>query len=196
MSRRVPVLPTLIVLVAVGIMIWLGFWQLDRLHQKEGELVQLASNIDAPSVQFPADRSDQRLLFQRASLECRDPKDFVTQGAGKAGYRIIATCAGGGQVQLGTTLDLGAKISWAGGLVTGSIGQVPDSRPMIVTVFDRTPRELMLISDKPLAGLMANPRRSLDEIPNNHLSYAVQWFAFAGVALVIYVLALRKRGRG
>jgi len=31
--------------------------------------------------------------------------------------------------------------------------------------------------------------------PNNHLSYAIQWFFFAATALVIYVLALRKRWR-
>jgi surfeit locus 1 family protein len=30
-------------------------------------------------------------------------------------------------------------------------------------------------------------------IPNNHRSYAVQWFAFALIALIIYGLAVRKR---
>ena len=30
-------------------------------------------------------------------------------------------------------------------------------------------------------------------IPNNHRMYAVQWFAFAAIALLIYGLALRKR---
>jgi surfeit locus 1 family protein len=32
-------------------------------------------------------------------------------------------------------------------------------------------------------------------VPNNHLAYAVQWFLFAGVAAVIYALALRRRTR-
>jgi surfeit locus 1 family protein len=36
---------------------------------------------------------------------------------------------------------------------------------------------------------------SLDEIPNNHRFYAIQWFLFAGIALAIYILALRKRLR-
>jgi surfeit locus 1 family protein len=27
------------------------------------------------------------------------------------------------------------------------------------------------------------------------MAYAIQWFLFAGVAAVIYLLALRKRGR-
>ena len=34
---------------------------------------------------------------------------------------------------------------------------------------------------------------SPDTIPNNHLSYAIQWFLFAGIALIIYTLALRQR---
>jgi surfeit locus 1 family protein len=34
---------------------------------------------------------------------------------------------------------------------------------------------------------------STDSIPNNHRSYAVQWFIFAAIALIIYGLAMRKR---
>ena len=43
--------------------------------------------------------------------------------------------------------------------------------------------------------LNANTPPSLDAIPNNHLAYAVQWFLFAGVAGVIYVIALRRQAR-
>ena len=50
-----------------------------------------------------------------------------------------------------------------------------------------------LIADPPLAGLEANAKPDPNDIPNNHLSYAVQWFLFALTALVIYALALRKR---
>jgi surfeit locus 1 family protein len=42
---------------------------------------------------------------------------------------------------------------------------------------------------------MASAPPSPDNIPNNHLSYAVQWFLFAGIAGVIYALALRQRWR-
>lgn len=42
---------------------------------------------------------------------------------------------------------------------------------------------------------MASAPPSPDTIPNNHLSYAVQWFLFAGIAAVIYALALRQRWR-
>jgi surfeit locus 1 family protein len=57
------------------------------------------------------------------------------------------------------------------------------------------PRELMLVVDTPAAGLAANEMPSIESIPNNHLAYAVQWFLFAGIAVIIYLLALRRRAR-
>ena len=47
----------------------------------------------------------------------------------------------------------------------------------------------------PLAGLEANAIPDPSEIPNNHFAYAIQWFLFAATALVIYTLALMKRGQ-
>ena len=46
-----------------------------------------------------------------------------------------------------------------------------------------------------LAGMLLAPPDPGD-LPNNHLMYAGQWFFFALTALVIYLLALRKRRRG
>jgi cytochrome oxidase assembly protein ShyY1 len=53
----------------------------------------------------------------------------------------------------------------------------------------------MLVSDTAAPGLEASAPPSPDEVPNNHLAYAVQWFLFAGVAALIYILALRRRMR-
>ena len=44
-------------------------------------------------------------------------------------------------------------------------------------------------------GLVASALPTPDSIPNNHLSYAIQWFLFAAIAGVIYVLALKRRER-
>jgi len=43
------------------------------------------------------------------------------------------------------------------------------------------------------AGLEPAAPPSPKIIPNNHRSYAVQWFSFAAIALIIYALALQKR---
>jgi surfeit locus 1 family protein len=53
-----------------------------------------------------------------------------------------------------------------------------------------------LIASPPISGLEASAAPDPRDIPNNHFSYAVQWFLFAGVALVIYALAVRKRLAG
>jgi len=36
---------------------------------------------------------------------------------------------------------------------------------------------------------------STASIPNNHRFYAIQWFSFALIALIIYGLAVRKRSK-
>ena len=54
----------------------------------------------------------------------------------------------------------------------------------------------LLVADKPVPGLEANPGPDLSAVPNNHLAYAVQWFLFAAVAAVIYAIALRRRLNG
>jgi surfeit locus 1 family protein len=46
-----------------------------------------------------------------------------------------------------------------------------------------------------VAGLQAVALPSPEDIPNNHLLYAIQWFFFAAAAGIIYALALRRRLR-
>ncbi len=50
-----------------------------------------------------------------------------------------------------------------------------------------------LIASPPQAGLDQLAKPDPGDLPNNHMAYAVQWFLFALVALVIYGLAIRKR---
>jgi cytochrome oxidase assembly protein ShyY1 len=187
MLRRVPVVSTLVVLVAVGIMLRLGFWQLDRLHQKEALLATYAAaqamSADVPFPQDPA--GAQGLLYRHSSVECLRAAGATSKAGrsatGASGLARTVTCslAGGGKalVVLGwSTAPL--TPDWRGGTVQGIIAPGP-----------------RLVADPPLAGLAANAKPDPADIPNNHLSYAVQWFLFAATALVIYGLALRKRLR-
>ena len=195
---RVPVLPTALVALAVAAMIGLGLWQLlDRWPKKEAYLAQLAANPARPPIAFPA-APDDRLLFRRARLICLAPVSIDRAGACAAGFRLIAACRTGAEgpgalVQLGTTHDPNAAIRWQGGTVGGYISHAPDARPLIAGLFDRTPARLMLVADTPPPGLAANAPPDLSAVPNNHLAYGVQWFLFAGIAAIIYLLALRRR---
>ena len=192
--RRIPIVPTLLVTLAVAAMIGLGLWQLlDRAPRKEAYLAQLARNPALPPIAFP-ERPDDRLLFRRTTATCTRPDGQRLAGAGAAGFRLIADCGAGLLVQLGTTTDPMFKARWSGGTVTGFISHAPDSRSLIGSLFDHRPQPLLLVADTPALGLAANGRPDLSSVPNNHLSYAVQWFLFATIAAVIYALALRRRG--
>jgi surfeit locus 1 family protein len=199
--KRIPLLPTIVVGIAIAAMIALGLWQLlDRRPQKEAFLAQLAANPTRPAVAFPR-VSDETLLFRRSSAFCLEPVSITRAGAGAAGYRVIALCRTGAEgpglrVQIGTTRDPVGKVAWGGGKVSGWIAHAPDPRPLIAEVTQpHAPRELMLVAATPAAGLAPNNPPSIESIPNNHLAYAVQWFLFAGVAAIIYVVALRRRSR-
>ena len=198
--RRPPLVATLIVLLAVTTMIALGVWQLQRRVEKERLLADLATNPARPVIPFPDPPYGDTLLFRRSTATCAAVRAFAIEGAGNAGFRVIARCArsGGGEmaVQLGTTHDAEFRPRWAGGAVTGRISHAPDHRPLIATVFARGHRqELLLVADSPAPGLTANGVPGIESVPNNHLAYAVQWFIFAAVALVIYALALWRRER-
>ena len=190
---KLPLVSTLVVALAVAAMVALGVWQLFvRLPEKEAELALLARNPALPVIAFPR-HPDDALLFRRATIACRPPVTITRAGAGNAGYRLIAACAGGGLVQLGTTRDPNGTTAWTGGQVTGRISHAPDPRPVIATMFDHSAKPLVLVADAPAPGLTANSTPDWRLVPNNHLAYAVQWFLFAGIALVIYGLALRRR---
>jgi surfeit locus 1 family protein len=197
---QIPLIPTILVTLAIAAMIALGLWQLlDRLPKKEAFLVQLAANPAKPPMAFPR-IPDEKLLFRRASGLCLQPTGIKLAGAGKSGFRAIAECRTGAEgpgmiVQLGTTRDPMAKVAWAGGEVSGFISHAPDGRSLIGSLFDHSPQRLMLVVDKPLAGLNRNGQPDIASVPNNHLAYAGQWFFFAAIAAIIYTLALRRRPR-
>lgn len=183
--RRIPVLATLLVLAAVAVMIRLGFWQLDRMHQKEALLVSYAAakgmSADVPFPQSAA--AAERLLYRHARIDCRVVTGATTRAGlnarGESGLAHYASCelAGGGKtdVVLGWSREPSAP-DWRGGEVMGVIAPGP-----------------RLVADPPQAGLDANVSPDPADLPNNHLSYAVQWFLFAVTALAIYAIALRKR---
>lgn len=183
-----PVIPTLVVLAAVAVMIRLGFWQIDRMQEKEALLARYAAaRTMSADVPFPQDAAAaQPVLYRHARVDCRQVTGVTViaghSAQGESGMAHVADCllAGGGKarVVLGWSRNP-APVEWRGGIVMGVVAPGP-----------------RLIADPPLVGLAPNARPDPTDLPNNHWSYAVQWFLFAATALVIYVLALRKRLAG
>ena len=187
--KRLPIIPTIIVGLAVAAMIGLGLWQLQRLRWKEGLLRDYAAARALPPIAYPSTPDPEHLpLFRRSSALCLKVTDWrSTSGrnrAGQAGWIHIAGCTRGAegpgfQAVMGWSTT-SANPRWTGGMVTGMIA--PDSKFL-----------LRLVADDPAPGLQAAASPDPADIPNNHLTYAVQWFLFALVAAVIYVIAVRKR---
>jgi surfeit locus 1 family protein len=203
--KRLPVIPTILVGLAVAAMIALGVWQLDRKAWKEGLLAEYARNQTLPPIAFPRTPVGDQYLFRRASAFCLKPVSWQRE-AGRAadggmGWRQIARCATGAEgpgfsVQMGVSKDPTTSLVWGGGKVSGFISHAPDHSPIIASLFGGgAPKELMLVADTPLGDLAPNQGPDLSSVPNNHLAYAVQWFIFAALAVVIYLLALRGRWR-
>ncbi len=200
---RWPVIPTIVVGLAIAAMIALGVWQLDRKDQKEAAIARYAANVNLPPIAFPNPPVGDEALFRKSSAYCTRVMGWQRMSgrsaSGRQGWRVIAECASGAEgpslfVQLGIGKEPTTTPVFAAGEVAGFISHAPDTRSLIGQTIDRRPKQLMLVAATPPAGLDANPGPDISAVPNNHLAYAGQWFFFALIAGVIYVLALRRRG--
>ena len=192
-ARRVglPLLPTIIVAAAVATMIALGFWQLRRATWKDGLVARYSRAATLPPIAFPTGpMTADPPLYRYATGNCLE---VVARRAvagrnrdEEPGFSHIVSCRTSGSgpgmaVDIGWSKDPNAVPRWRGGLVSGTIAP------------DRV-AGMRLVVDGAVPGLQPSARPSVDAIPNNHRSYAVQWFLFAGVATVIYLIAVRRRG--
>jgi len=189
--KRLPVVATIIVAGAIAAMIGLGIWQISRAQWKEGLIARYAAAQDLPPITYPTvPIKDADLpLFRHATAVCLQPVGRrVASGHNlkdEAGYAIIVDCRTGAEgpglsVEVGWSKNPNATVNWPGGPVSGIIA--PDGKS-----------RMRLVAASAPAGLETAAPPSLDQIPNNHRSYAIQWFAFALIAGVIYALAVRQR---
>jgi surfeit locus 1 family protein len=189
MRARIPVIATLFVLAAVAVMVALGVWQLDRMHEKEALLARYETSRSlSAEVPWPATESAaQGALYRRARLLCprvTERSSMAGRNAqGEAGVAQYVECAlpdgSVAKVVLGWSRNPLAVANWSGGEVRGILAPGP-----------------RLVADPPLGGLEANELPDPSTLPNNHFGYAVQWFLFAATALIVYGFALRRRSGG
>lgn len=185
-----PLVPTILVGVAVATMVGLGIWQLQRKGEKEALLARYEAAAGLAPVAWPLVPDAKALpLFRQSVLICRKVVGWQSvsgaSASGQAGFAHIASCQTGGAEGPGAKVAVGwsgrpGSPQWHGGAISGVIA--PDKAQHIKLVATDRVEGL---------GLLAKP--SPGQIPNNHLLYAIQWFIFASAAAIIYALALRKR---
>lgn len=185
--RGIPIIPTIIVVAAAGVMVWLGLWQLGRADEKAELIAQSQTALaNDTEVDFPLSGDSREKWFRRSQVDCKkvvgiEPK-AGTSALGAKGWVLRATCANAATDAV-YFVDLGfartpALPDWNGGPVSGVIAEGP-----------------RLVADPPVADLQALASPDPKDLPNNHLAYAGQWFFFALTALLIYGFAVRSRMR-
>lgn len=197
--RRLPLLPTLVVAAAVAVMIALGIWQLRRAEWKDRLVADYAAAATMPVLDLdPLLARDEAALpplaFRRVLVTCRAQGVAPTlrggrRRDGRGGYAYFVPCRPGAPGLAGRLI---VNVGWSplpddalrpslDGIVAGRLGP------------DRAGEPITLTSAAAVPPLAASAPPSLDDIPRNHRFYAFQWFAFAAIALTIYLLALRRR---
>ncbi|MGB3753596.1 MAG: SURF1 family protein [Parerythrobacter sp.] len=185
--RDVPLISTLIVLAAVVTMIGLGFWQLDRMEEKDALLASYGSvPFGLAPTQYPVgEEAIERTLYRPVRAECVGVTEIGatagTSATGTKGWAAMAQCLLADGQSAPVALGWSAKPdlpTFDGGAVTGILA--PGGR---------------IVADPALAGLEPLAKPDPADLPNNHLAYAGQWFFFALTALAIYTIALRTRIR-
>ena len=197
MIRRLPLIPTIVVITAVAIMISLGVWQIQRAKWKEALLARYVQAERLPPITWPTEplRDDQLPLFRQATGVCLRPvgKRAIAgeNVAGETGYVQIIDCVTGAEgpgmsVEVGWSKDPNAKVNWSGGPVSGTI--VPDRRS-----------RMRLVAASAPPGLQPSRPPEISSVspitPAGHRGYAATWFSLAAIALIIYGFAVRKRLR-
>ena len=206
-----------------AVMVTLGIWQLQRLEWKEGELAKITAAQQADPVAFdtlvdPA-AEKYRPVFVTGTLGAKEVFILVSTRDRGAGYRVISplqTAAGRrvlidrGYIPL-EAKDIARPLQ-SDMTITGNV-HMPDDRNGSTPENDvagniwfardvddlaaalQTEPVLIVARSDTGQGVLPLPVTT-EGIPNNHLSYAIQWFLFAAIwAGVTTVLAWRIRGR-
>lgn len=201
--KRIPIVATLLVAAAMATMIAMGAWQLKRAEWKDRLLADYAAARALPALDLDPllARDDARLpplAFRRVLVTCRvrDAEPDLRGGRRRdaaegatGGYSYFVPCRPGAE---GLSGRLVVNMGWSpmpddtrrlslDGIVAGTLGMDDPGRPLVLTSASAAP------------GLEPSAPPTVDQIPNNHLFYAFQWFFFAIAAAVIYWLALRRR---
>ncbi len=204
-STSLPFGATLLTLVMVPVLIWLGIWQLQRREWKHNVQAELTRAASLPLV-TPSDFQDalagtKSLQFRRAVIDCRPgrvtPYDIKggSSVSGEGGYRIIVACREPAKHYLrGPEVVVVAGWAPRPDAVKSLALDIRFTGTIIEHPYDKEPGRplFLLIPTTAVPPLLPSRIPTPDELPDNHLSYALQWFAFATTLVVIYAIYARR----
>jgi len=227
--------------IALGLLLSLGFWQLQRREWKEALIARVETNMRSAPVELP-NRDQWAVLtsedYDYRHVRVRGQFDFAKvalvfaqapPGAGQEpGYLVLTPLRleGGGEALVNRGFVAQSRVgrgAWrsepAGQLEFSALMRAPQARNLFTPADDPAKGQwytadpakiaaalgvaeaapFLLQQDPGTPYSLSQPegllRALLDapEIPNNHLSYALTWFALAGALAVIFSIYARDR---
>jgi surfeit locus 1 family protein len=200
--------PVILGVFGCAILIQLGMWQLRRMEWKEGMLTQIQASIDAPAVPLPetVDPSMKYMPVTISGTTTGDEIDVLSGSKEKGGgYQVVSRFItdDGRAIMLDrgfipqemrhlergpTRLNVRGNLHWP--QEQGSSTPAPNLDENIWFARD-VPEMAKVLKTEPVLvvasfvegdvqGVEPIPV-AIEGIPNNHLSYAVQWFMIAAV---------------
>jgi len=210
-------MPALSTVVMLVVLIGLGLWQLNRMAWKQGLLDQIAlaeaqSAIDLPET--PAAFAKIRLtgvfredLWSLYGAQGRDTVRSTQMGAQLLGVMDLAS---GGAVLVALGWVPGLNVHPAAGPATIE-GFIRPAEPagLFAARDDLRTRRFYSLDPATIGAALGvklapytviaigpaglpDPARSLPRPANNHFGYALTWFSFAVILIVIFTLHARK----
>ena len=190
----------------LAVLVGLGVWQLQRQTWKHALIAQAQAAPQLPMLTptdfYEAMIGKRSVQYRRAELPCSPgtvlPYDLKggSSAAGEAGYLVLVSCrpnhkppdivavAGWTRRANAAAVPIAVDTVFRGLVIERPYGKAPD-RP-----------QFMLIPDSAVPPLQPSRLPSPGDLPDNPLSYAIQWFGLAAVLAVIYALWLRRRATG
>ncbi len=201
MSRRLPVAATLLTLVMLPVLLGLSYWQFAIRRPWKHDLVarlEAARSLPPLTAADLAGVDPRDVQYRRATIDCRPgrvrPYDVKggTSASDDGGFLILVACTphpdvvvvAGWTLRPDTVTALDVAATFTGTLIARPYGDVA-GRP-----------RLMLIPTTAVPPLVPSRTPTPDDLPDNHLSYALQWLAFAVTLAVVYLVYLRQWRRG
>ena len=204
---RLPLGATLLTLVMLPVLLWLSYWQLAiRLPEKHALIAELTRAPTLPPVsprEFAEAMAGLRSVqYRRATIDCRPgrvaPYDTKggTSAGGDGGFLVLVACrtdrapdmvvVAGWTIRPDAVRALTVDTSFTGTVIEHPYG-TESGRP-----------QFMLIPTTAIAPLTPSRTPVPDDLPDNHLSYGLQWLAFAFTLAVVYAIYARRwrRERG
>lgn len=208
-------------LVGTGVLVGLGVWQLQRLAWKQALIARLEERLAAEPVPLPIRPDPATDAFLRVAADgiVGGPEVHLLTSLRRSGpgFRVIAPLAtSGGRMVL---VDLGyipeadknAARPPATGMVTGALywpeetdgfTPAPDlganiwfarDVPAMAAALGTEP--LLIVAESHPFGSLPRPLRLGVNLPNDHLQYAITWFALALVWAVMSAMLVRREAR-